>query len=113
MIIYLLSLLYLLLWGFASIHGRVSKLGLGEKPLMYTSVFIQGILNISFILFIISTIALLIFNWKLTILLFIIGIVTCRIIFDPLVERMFLFPLVSYLTKKGKEIEDKENKLKK
>ena len=87
-------------------------MGFGEKPTMYTSVFIQGVLNIFFILFIVSTIALLIFNWKLTILLFVIGIVTCRIIFDPLVEKLFLFPLVSYLTKKGKEIEDRENKLK-
>lgn len=109
MIIYLLSFLYLLLWGFVSIHGRVSKLGLGEKPLMYTSVFIQGILNISSILFVISTIIFLIFNWKLTILLFVIGMVTSRFIFDPLVEKVFLLPLVSYLTKKGKEIEDREN----
>ncbi len=101
-----------MLWGFVSIHGRVGKMGIGEKPLMYTSVFIQGILNICFILFIISTITFLIFNWKLTSLLFIIGMVTCRILFDPLVERVFLFPLVSYLTKKGKEIEDRENKLK-
>lgn len=111
MIIYLLSLIYLLLWGFVSIHGRVSKMGLGEKPTLYTSVFIEGILNICFLLFIIFTIVLFIFNWKLTGLLFVIGIITCRIIFDPLVERFFLLPIVSYLTKKGREIEDSENKL--
>jgi len=109
MIVAFISLFYLLLWGFVSIHGRVGKAGIGERPTMYESVFIQGILTLFLILFLISTIALLIFNWKLTILLFIIGMLTSRIIFDPLVERIFLLPLVSYLLKKGKDMEMKEN----
>ncbi|MBU4380735.1 hypothetical protein L6255_04415 [Candidatus Parcubacteria bacterium] len=112
MIIYLISFLYLILWGFTSIHGRVGKLGIGEKPLMYTSILIESILNLFFILFLISTIALFIYSWKLAILLFVIGVLTCRIVFDPLVERVLFLPLFSYLLKKGKEIEDRENKLK-
>ncbi len=113
MIIYLLAFVYLLLWGFVSIHGRVSKLGIGEKPLMYESVFIQGILNIFFMLFLISTIVLLIYSWKLALFLFAIGMVTSRIIFDPLIERLFFLPIVAYLTKKGREIGEKENKMNK
>lgn len=107
-VIYLFSSLYLLLWGFVSIHGRVSKAGFGEKPLMYASITFQLILNVFFILFLVSTVIFFIVNWKLALLLFVIGMVFGRLVFDPLVERLFLFPLGEYLLKKGEELDNKD-----
>lgn len=106
--IYLISALYLLLWGFVSIHGRVSKAGIGERSLMYASITFQFILNVFFILFIVSTIVFFIVNWKLAFLLFVVGMVFSRIVFDPLVERLLLFPLGDYLLKKGEELDNQK-----
>jgi len=106
--IYLLSFLYFILWGFISINGRVSNKSIVDKPLLYNSVFIQGILTIFSTAWIFATLAFLIYSWKLALILFPLGLLIGHFIFDPLVERFILWPIASYLIKKGKEMEDKE-----
>ena len=84
----ILSIIFLLLLGLVGIDGRYAKAGIGEKPLIYASVFVQFFLNISTLTFIGLSIFLLFFySWKLFLVLLLIGFLTESLIIIPIIEK--------------------------
>ncbi len=68
----LISLMYLLLLGLTVVGGRYADRNT-DAPLIYYSTIVQFILNISVILFFVSSVFLAFFNWHLLLLLLLIG----------------------------------------
>lgn len=100
-----LSVAFLLLLGFTILNGRYMKAGIGEKPLIYTSVFVQFILNIFMLAFFgLSTFLLFFYSWKLFLLLLLIGFITEVFIVVPTIEWILYF-VFKPLIKKGRKIE--------
>lgn len=86
------SIVFLILLGLTIINGRHAKAGIGETPLIYKSVFVQFILNISMLTFFgLSVFLLFFYSWKLFLLLLIIGFATEVFIIVPLIERVLYF----------------------
>lgn len=83
-----LAIYFFILLGLTMLKGRYVKVGIGEIPLIYKSVVVQFILNISILLFFGLSIFLLFFyNWKFFLLLVLIGFVTEAFIIVPLLEK--------------------------
>jgi hypothetical protein len=90
---------FLILLGLTLIKGRYAKAGILETPLMYQSVFVQFILSISMLAFLILSVFLLFFySWKLFLLSLAIGFVTEVFIVIPLIERVLCF-IVYFIVK--------------
>lgn len=88
-----ISVIFLLLLGFAILNGRHIKSGIGETPLMYRSVFVQFILNTLFLFFLVLLVFLIFYNWKLLLVLLFIGFLSGVFIFVPIAERILYFSL--------------------
>jgi|SRR3989338_1623711 len=94
----ILSITFLLLLGLTILNGRHVKAGIGEKPLIYSSIIVQFILNISMLALVVLSIFLIFFySWKLFLLLLIIGFITEVLIIIPLIEKVVysLFKLLA------------------
>lgn len=99
----ILSIIFLLLLGFTIIQGRYAKSGIGEKPLIYTSIIVQFFLNISMLSFIGLSIFLLFFySWKLFLLLLLVGFITESLIIIPIIERGLALIAKKIITKAKK-----------
>ena len=70
-LLFILLVLYPIVW----YYGTYAKAGVGEKPLILNSVFIQLFLGLFSLVFIGLAIYLLILDWKLFLLLFIVILV--------------------------------------
>lgn len=101
-----LSVVYILLAGLATIKGTWDKAGLGEKPLVYCSVTFQFILNVGFILWLIMSLGLFFFNWKYALGAFASFVVLGRLLYYPIAENIIIMPLAKYLMKKGQEMDN-------
>lgn len=89
-----LSMGFLIVLGLAILQGRYAKAGVGETPLIYKSVIVQFILNISLLLFLGLSIFLIFFySWKFFLILLLIGFLTEAFIIVPLIERSLYFLL--------------------
>jgi hypothetical protein len=100
----ILSIIFLLLLGLTIINGRYAKAGIGEKPLIYTSVVVQFFLNISMLAFIGLSIFLLFFySWKLFLALLLIGFLTEALIIIPIIERGSYLIIEKIFTKAEKK----------
>ncbi len=85
----IISIIFLILLGFTVIGGRYAEAGIGETPLMYKSVIVQFILNISMLAFLGLSIFLLFFySWKLFLLLLATGFIMETFLIIPLLERV-------------------------
>jgi len=99
-----LSIIFLFLLGLTIINGRHAKAGIGEKPLIYTSVIIQFFLNISMLAFIGLSIFLLFFySWKLFLILLLIGFITETLIIIPIIERGLALVIEKVIAKVDKK----------
>lgn len=99
-----LSIIFLLLLGLTIINGRYAKAGIGEKPLLYTSVVVQFFLNISMLAFIGLSIFLLFFySWKLFLILLLIGFITETLIIIPIIERGLALIIEKIIAKSEKK----------
>lgn len=100
----IISIAFLFLLGLTILQGSHKKAGIGETPLMYRSIFVQFILNISILVFFALSIYIIFFySWKLFLALLIIGFVTETLIIVPLIEKMlyFLFKFLMAKVKNG------------
>lgn len=83
-----LPIIFLLLLGLTMLKGRYVKAGIGETPLVYESVIVQFMLNISFLLFLgLSVFLIFFYSWKLFLLLLLVGFITETFIIVPLIEK--------------------------
>ena len=90
----LLTVIFLVLLGLTMLKGRYVKAGIGEVPLVYKSVVVQFVLNISMLLFLGLSIFLIFFySWKLFLLLLLIGFITEAFIIVPMIEKALYFLL--------------------
>ena len=71
-LLFILLALYPIVW----YYGNYAKAGAGEKPLILNSVFIQFFLGLFSLVFIGLAIYLLIIDWKLFLLLFVVIFIT-------------------------------------
>ena len=94
------SILYLLLSGLVVAKGTYNKAGIDEVPLIYRSVFIQFLLNISLFLWFVLSLILLFLNWKLFIILFICFILFGKLILYRLSQFLIVYPLAWLISKK-------------
>jgi|SRR3989344_278025 len=74
--------------GYTILGGRHAKSGIGERPLMYSSVVVQFFLNINLLLFLALSIFLVFFNWKLLLILLGSAFILEPLIIVPLLERI-------------------------
>ncbi|GAB4273917.1 hypothetical protein [Thermincola ferriacetica] len=106
MIKIILTAVYILSAGLGIIHGIWSRASKFEVPLLYSSVIIQGILSIGTLLWYGLTIAFFfIFGWKYTLMLLAISIFTGKIILYPIAEKIIIFPVYNFLSKKAEQYE--------
>lgn len=85
---FVLAICFLILLGLTMLKGRYVKAGIGETPLVYESVVVQFMLNISFLLFLgLSVFLIFFYSWKLLLLLLLIGFITEAFIIVPLIEK--------------------------
>lgn len=87
----IISIVFLLLLGLVLIRGRYAKAGMGEAPLIYKSVVVQSFLDVSLIVFLVLVVSVLVYNWKLFILLLGIGLLTGALFVVPIIERVLAF----------------------
>lgn len=84
----ILSLIFLILLGLTMLHGRHAKSGIGEKSIIYQSMVIQFFLNIALVAFLLLSVFLIFFNWKLLLILIVVGILTEGFIIVPIIEKV-------------------------
>lgn len=109
----IISIIFLLLLGLTIINGRYAKAGIGEKPLMYTSSYVQFFLNVSLLVFIgLSLFLLFFYSWKLFLILILVGFITESLVIVPIIERGLALIINKIITKAEKNM-SKEPKLKK
>lgn len=101
------SIIYLFLLGSVHIKGNMDRAGIGEKPILYTSEYIQFILNLGLIGWIIMTIVIMFINWKLLVGLLVVGFFLSGFVFVPLVERLLAFFYVSLSKWAEKKVKEK------
>lgn len=96
---------YLLLLGLVvlrGIHKYTGPLDAMDVPLAYQNILIQTVLAYATLLWLVTTIAIAFYSWKLLIGLLIGGIITARWIWCPITERIVVYPLVArYLDRQG------------
>lgn len=83
----LLVVLYLFFSGCVSFYGRYGRSSVIDRPLILNSIFIQLILGIILLAFIVSTVVLLFIDWKIVIVSWII-----MLIFRNKIEDISLLP---------------------
>lgn len=101
----IISIIFLLLLGLTIIHGRYAKAGIGETPLLYQSVIIQFFLNISMLTFFGLSVFVLFYNWKLLLLLLLVGFLTENFIIIPIIERVLGLIYINLSSKDKKQNE--------
>ncbi|EKE22212.1 MAG: hypothetical protein ACD_7C00020G0020 [uncultured bacterium] len=82
-----ISIAFLLLLGLMMIHGRYAKAGIGEIPLIYKNIIIEFLLNIAVLSFFGLALFLIFYNWKLLLMLLVIGFITGNLVIVPIIER--------------------------
>jgi len=98
-----LSIIFLILLGLAILHGRHAKSGIGETPIIYQSVVVQFFLTISLIAFLLFSVFLIFFNWKLLLILVVVGILTEGFIIVPIIEKVLYRIANAVITKAEKK----------
>ncbi len=98
-----LSLVFLLLLGLTIIHGRYAKAGIGETPILYQSVVVQFFLTVSLIAFLLFSAFFIFFNWKLLLILIIVGLLTESFIIIPIIEKTLYFLTNAVIAKAEKK----------
>jgi len=101
----ILSLIFLILLGLTILHGRHAKAGIGETPIIYQSVVVQFFLNIALIAFLLFSVFLIFFNWKLLLVLIVIGILIEGFIIVPIIEKVLYLITSAVITKAEKKKE--------
>ncbi len=101
-----ISILYLFLLSLTIMFGRYAKAGIGEKPLIYSSVVFNFLLSLGLVGWIIMTIVLVFYDWKLLLVLVGLEFILGSFILVPLTEMIiyssFEF-LIKITEKKGKK----------
>jgi hypothetical protein len=89
-----LSISYFILHGSVVKSSQVRKMGVGKVPLLYKSIIVEFLLNISIIFYLGLGVYLLFFySWKVFIILFISGALLANLIIIPIIERIFYYPI--------------------
>jgi ABC-type bacteriocin/lantibiotic exporter with double-glycine peptidase domain len=70
-VLIILSILFVFTYGATVTHGTVMRAGIGDRPMIYNSNAIQGIVTLFFLINLILFPVMLILNWKLFLILFI------------------------------------------
>lgn len=102
-----ISIAFLVLLGFSILKGRYARAGIGETSLMYRNQFVQFILSILFLIFLGLLVFLIFYNWKLLLILLLVGFVMGNFVFVPIAERIMYLILRSLV----KRLEKDDSKL--
>ncbi len=81
----IIAILYLLSFGAFSLN-KWGKTNIAERPLLYTKSNVITFLNINASICLVLAVALLVFNWKLFIGTFLLGLVVGPLLIAPLVS---------------------------
>ncbi len=98
----LLSFLIILLSGFFLLNARYAKAGPGDKPLLYSSVVIELLLNVFSFLWFGLFVALFFVNWRWGLAILLTNIVLGNLVSVPLAEYL-LYKLHKWILRHGKK----------
>ncbi len=89
----IISIIYLMFPSLTIRSGQMRNIPHYDKPLLYNSVVVELLLNLSIFPFLGLSIFLIFYSWKLLIILFVAGILLSSLIILPIVERIIIYPL--------------------